>query len=112
MTAAKTCTKGLPEPAQVGGDLTKEMGGFFYNSELCPLACREPLRWPLEGGESVIFDLESAELQTHQQAITRAPGVISCWQNCLKPLTPFAGENCSCSIVHSESQIRRSCDPF
>ena len=29
MIAAKTCTRGLSEPAQVGGDLTKEMGGFF-----------------------------------------------------------------------------------
>lgn len=51
-TAAKTCTRGLPEPAQEGGDLTKEMSGCFYNSEFCPPACRGPLRWPLEGGES------------------------------------------------------------
>jgi hypothetical protein len=56
-------------------------------------------------------DLESAELQIEQQAITRAPGVISCQQTCLKPLTPFAGENFSFSILHSESQIRRSRDP-
>jgi hypothetical protein len=56
-------------------------------------------------------DLESVELQIRQQAIAWAPGVISLLANCLKPLTPFAGENCSCSTLHSESQIRRSCDP-
>jgi hypothetical protein len=48
VAAAKTCTKGLPEPAPGEGSYQRNER-LFYNSELCPPAFRGALRGLLEG---------------------------------------------------------------
>jgi hypothetical protein len=49
----KTCTRGYLSQRR-GRRSYQTNEGLFYNSELCPSACRGPLRWPLEGDSSNI----------------------------------------------------------